>query len=88
MQTAKGRPRVIAASLDHDRTTTLDEALALVGASGTDVIAGAINLPPLMKRPLASPDRLLDIIRADAHQNAMAAAYTRRAIEAALGRLG
>jgi CO/xanthine dehydrogenase FAD-binding subunit len=53
-----------------------------------DVIAGAINLPPLMKRPLASPDRLLDIIRADAHQNAMAAVYSRRAIEAALGRLG
>lgn len=41
-----------------------------------------------MKRPLASPDRLLDIIRADAHQNAMAAVYSRRAIEAALGRLG
>jgi carbon-monoxide dehydrogenase medium subunit len=54
---------VIPAAFDYQRAATLDEALALVGASGTKVIAGGMSLLPLMKLRLASPERLLDIGR-------------------------
>ena len=54
---------MIPAAFDYQRAATLDEALALVGASGTKVIAGGMSLLPLMKLRLASPERLLDIGR-------------------------
>jgi len=54
---------VIPAAFDYQRAATLDEALALVGTSGTKVIAGGMSLLPLMKLRLASPERLLDIGR-------------------------
>lgn len=48
---------------DYQRAGSLDEALGLVGAPGTKVIAGGMSLLPLMKLRLASPDRLVDIGR-------------------------
>jgi len=54
---------VIPAAFDYQRAATLDEALGLIGTSGTKVIAGGMSLLPLMKLRLASPERLLDIGR-------------------------
>jgi carbon-monoxide dehydrogenase medium subunit len=54
---------VIPAAFDYQRAGTLDEALALVGTSGTKVIAGGMSLLPLMKLRLANPERLVDIGR-------------------------
>ena len=54
---------MIPAAFDYQRAATLDEALALVGTSGTKVIAGGMSLLPLMKLRLASPERLVDIGR-------------------------
>jgi aerobic carbon-monoxide dehydrogenase medium subunit len=54
---------VIPAAFGYQRATTLDEALGLVGSTGTKVIAGGMSILPLMKLRLASPDRLLDIGR-------------------------
>jgi carbon-monoxide dehydrogenase medium subunit len=54
---------VIPAAFDYQRAATLDEALGLVGTSGTKVIAGGMSILPLMKLRLASPERLLDIGR-------------------------
>jgi carbon-monoxide dehydrogenase medium subunit len=54
---------VIPAAFDYQRAGTLDEALGLIGTSGTKVIAGGMSILPLMKLRLASPERLLDIGR-------------------------
>jgi aerobic carbon-monoxide dehydrogenase medium subunit len=54
---------VIPAAFDYQRAATLDEALGLVGTSGTKVIAGGMSLLPLMKLRLANPERLVDIGR-------------------------
>jgi carbon-monoxide dehydrogenase medium subunit len=54
---------VIPAAFDYQRAGSLDEALGLIGTSGTKVIAGGMSLLPLMKLRLASPERLLDIGR-------------------------
>jgi carbon-monoxide dehydrogenase medium subunit len=54
---------VIPAAFDYQRASSLDEALGLVGTSGTKVIAGGMSILPLMKLRLASPDRLVDIGR-------------------------
>jgi carbon-monoxide dehydrogenase medium subunit len=54
---------VIPAAFDYQRAATLDEALGLVGTSGTKVIAGGMSLLPLMKLRLAGPERLVDIGR-------------------------
>jgi len=54
---------VIPAAFDYQRAGTLDEALGLIGASGTKVIAGGMSLLPLMKLRLASPEKLVDIGR-------------------------
>jgi carbon-monoxide dehydrogenase medium subunit len=54
---------VIPAAFDYQRAGSLDEALGLVGSSGTKVIAGGMSLLPLMKLRLASPERLVDIGR-------------------------
>jgi len=54
---------VIPAAFDYQRAATLDEALGLVGSTGTKVIAGGMSLLPLMKLRLASPERLVDIGR-------------------------
>jgi len=54
---------VIPAAFDYKRAGSLDEALGLIGTSGTKVIAGGMSLLPLMKLRLASPERLLDIGR-------------------------
>lgn len=48
---------------DYQRAGSLDEALNLVGAPGTKVIAGGMSLLPLMKLRLANPERLVDIGR-------------------------
>lgn len=48
---------------DYQRAGSLDEALSLVGAPGTKVIAGGMSLLPLMKLRLANPERLIDIGR-------------------------
>lgn len=50
-------------TFDYTRAASLDEALRLVGAPGTKVIAGGMSLLPLMKLRLASPERLVDIGR-------------------------
>jgi len=50
-------------AFDYQRAGSLDEALSLVGTSGTKVIAGGMSLLPLMKLRLASPERLVDIGR-------------------------
>ena len=47
----------------YQRATSLDEALGLVGAPGTKVIAGGMSLLPLMKLRLANPEKLVDIGR-------------------------
>jgi len=52
-------------AFDYQRAGSLDEALSLVGAPGTKVIAGGMSLLPLMKLRLASPERLVDIGRLD-----------------------
>jgi carbon-monoxide dehydrogenase medium subunit len=54
---------VIPAAFDYQRAGTLDEALGLIGASGTKVIAGGMSLLPLMKLRLANPEKLVDIGR-------------------------
>ena len=54
---------MIPAAFDYQRAATLDEALGLVGTSGTKVIAGGMSLLPLMKLRLAGPERLVDIGR-------------------------
>ena len=54
---------MIPAAFDYQRAATLDEALGLVGSTGTKVIAGGMSLLPLMKLRLASPERLVDIGR-------------------------
>jgi carbon-monoxide dehydrogenase medium subunit len=54
---------VIPAAFDYQRAATLDEALGLIGTSGTKVIAGGMSLLPLMKLRLAGPERLVDIGR-------------------------
>ena len=50
-------------AFDYQRAGSLDEALGLVGAPGTKVIAGGMSLLPLMKLRLANPERLVDIGR-------------------------
>ena len=54
---------MIPAAFDYQRAGTLDEALGLIGASGTKVIAGGMSLLPLMKLRLANPEKLVDIGR-------------------------
>ena len=54
---------MIPAAFDYQRAATLDEALGLVGSTGTKVIAGGMSILPLMKLRLASPERLVDIGR-------------------------
>ncbi|HEY8632322.1 MAG TPA: xanthine dehydrogenase family protein subunit M [Candidatus Limnocylindrales bacterium] len=54
---------MIPAAFDYQRAGSLDEALGLIGTSGTKVIAGGMSLLPLMKLRLANPERLLDIGR-------------------------
>ncbi|HEY3163908.1 MAG TPA: FAD binding domain-containing protein, partial [Candidatus Limnocylindrales bacterium] len=54
---------MIPAAFDYQRAATLDEALGVVGSTGTKVIAGGMSLLPLMKLRLASPERLVDIGR-------------------------
>ena len=50
-------------AFDYQRPASLDEALGLVGAPGTKVIAGGMSLLPLMKLRLANPQKLVDIGR-------------------------
>ena len=54
---------MIPAAFDYQRAGSLDEALGLIGASGTKVIAGGMSLLPLMKLRLANPETLVDIGR-------------------------
>ena len=54
---------MIPAAFDYQRAASLEEALGLVGTSGTKVIAGGMSLLPLMKLRLAGPERLVDIGR-------------------------
>jgi carbon-monoxide dehydrogenase medium subunit len=56
---------MISAAFGYARPATLDEALRLLGDTGTDskVLAGGHSLLPLLKTRLARPGRLVDISR-------------------------
>ncbi len=56
---------MISTPFDYSRATSLDDALAKLGASGGDakLIAGGHSLVPLMKLRLSEPKTLIDIAR-------------------------
>jgi carbon-monoxide dehydrogenase medium subunit len=54
---------VIPNAFDYERATSLDDALAKLGAGGGKIIAGGHSLVPLMKLRLSEPQRLIDIAR-------------------------
>jgi aerobic carbon-monoxide dehydrogenase medium subunit len=56
---------VITTSFDYARATSLDDAIAKLGASGgsAKLIAGGHSLVPLMKLRLSEPSTLIDIAR-------------------------
>jgi aerobic carbon-monoxide dehydrogenase medium subunit len=53
---------VIPVSFTYERASSIDDALAKIGAGGK-VIAGGHSLVPLMKLRLSEPGRLIDIAR-------------------------
>jgi aerobic carbon-monoxide dehydrogenase medium subunit len=54
---------VIPVSFTYERATSIDDAIAKIGAGGGKVIAGGHSLVPLMKLRLSEPGRLIDIAR-------------------------
>ena len=58
-----GRPIMIPVAFDYERATSLDDAVAKLGAGGGKIIAGGHSLVPLMKLRLSEPGRLIDIAR-------------------------
>jgi carbon-monoxide dehydrogenase medium subunit len=56
---------VIPISFDYARATSLDDAIAKLGAAGSSakLLAGGHSLVPLMKLRLSEPQRLIDIAR-------------------------
>src|SRR4029453_15284448 len=60
-----GRPVVISTQFDYTRATSLDDAIAKLGAAKGEgkLIAGGHSLVPLMKLRLSEPRVLIDIAR-------------------------
>ena len=54
---------MIPVSFSYERATSLDDAVAKLGAGGGKLIAGGHSLVPLMKLRLSEPGRLIDISR-------------------------
>ena len=52
---------MIPVSFTYERATSIDDAIAKMGAGGGKVIAGGHSLVPLMKLRLSEPGRLIDI---------------------------
>jgi aerobic carbon-monoxide dehydrogenase medium subunit len=54
---------VIPVSFTYERASSIDDAIAKIGAGGGKLIAGGHSLVPLMKLRLSEPGRLVDITR-------------------------
>ena len=54
---------MIPVSFSYERATSVDDAVAKLGAGGGKLIAGGHSLVPLMKLRLSEPGRLIDIAR-------------------------
>jgi carbon-monoxide dehydrogenase medium subunit len=54
---------VIPTPFEYERASSLDEAIARLGAGGAKLLAGGHSLIPLMKLRLSEPQRLIDIGR-------------------------
>ena len=54
---------MIPVAFDYERATSVDDAIAKLGAGGGKLIAGGHSLVPLMKLRLSEPGRLIDIAR-------------------------
>src|SRR5688572_21193195 len=54
---------MIPVSFTYERATSIDDAIAKIGAGGGKLIAGGHSLVPLMKLRLSEPGRLIDIAR-------------------------
>ena len=54
---------MIPVSFTYERATSIDDAIAKIGAGGGKLIAGGHSLVPLMKLRLSEPGRLVDIAR-------------------------
>jgi carbon-monoxide dehydrogenase medium subunit len=54
---------VISTAFDYQRATSVDDALAKLGAGGAKLLAGGHSLIPLMKLRLSEPQVLIDISR-------------------------
>ena len=54
---------MIPVSFTYERATSIDDAIAKMGAGGGKLIAGGHSLVPLMKLRLSEPGRLIDIAR-------------------------
>jgi carbon-monoxide dehydrogenase medium subunit len=54
---------VIPTSFDYQRASSVDDAIAKLGASGGKLVAGGHSLVPLMKLRLSEPTVLIDIAR-------------------------
>ena len=54
---------MIPVSFTYERATSIDDAIAKIGAGGAKIIAGGHSLVPLMKLRLSEPGHLIDIAR-------------------------
>ena len=54
---------MIPVSFTYERVTSIDDAIAKIGAGGAKIIAGGHSLVPLMKLRLSEPGHLIDIAR-------------------------
>src|SRR5688572_5712355 len=54
---------MIPVTFTYERATSIDDAIAKIGAGGAKIIAGGHSLVPLMKLRLSEPERLIDISR-------------------------
>lgn len=54
---------MISTAFDYQRATSVDDALAKLGAGGAKLLAGGHSLIPLMKLRLSEPQALIDISR-------------------------
>jgi len=54
---------VITTAFDYHRATSIDDALAKLGATGGKLLAGGHSLVPLMKLRMSEPTALIDIAR-------------------------
>jgi len=54
---------MIPVTFTYERATSIDDAIAKIGAGGAKIIAGGHSLVPLMKLRLSEPGHLIDIAR-------------------------